>query len=272
MAQSKVQLSRIEKGYEFVAIEREQHAAKDIQPVQLIITQQRRNLFFGTSSPNLTQSRILILDNNMTVRQIRKRIFKLFRPIIEQAPDISQHVNPKGSNYNEEAIIEAEYKYFFENKNFTTDDEGFDNPLYRIQIYNNSPVTQGLFFSSVAACEFCKREHKDNCDLSVVDNKARLRDIVNRLRDRDLYLVVNWRSNPPARLDVIEKPQVAKFDFSGMNFQHSSSRVNLYDCMNFFSAEETLTGNDKWYCGKCKEHVNATKKMEVYKAPNYLII
>ena len=54
MAQSKVQLSRIEKGYEFVAIEREQHAAKDIQPVQLIITQQRKNFFFGTSNPNLT--------------------------------------------------------------------------------------------------------------------------------------------------------------------------------------------------------------------------
>jgi len=46
----------------------------------------------------------------------------------------------------------------------------------------------------------------------------------------------------------------------------------LYDCLNFFSAEETLSGNDKWYCGQCKDHVNASKKMEVYNAPEFLII
>jgi ubiquitin carboxyl-terminal hydrolase 4/11/15 len=29
---------------------------------------------------------------------------------------------------------------------------------------------------------------------------------------------------------------------------------------------------DQWYCNKCKDHVNAFKKMEVYKAPEFLII
>jgi len=36
--------------------------------------------------------------------------------------------------------------------------------------------------------------------------------------------------------------------------------------------EETLSGNDKWYCSKCKDFVTARKKMEVYKAPDYLIL
>jgi len=36
--------------------------------------------------------------------------------------------------------------------------------------------------------------------------------------------------------------------------------------------EETLNGDDKWYCGKCKDHVVASKKMEVYRAPQFLII
>jgi len=36
--------------------------------------------------------------------------------------------------------------------------------------------------------------------------------------------------------------------------------------------EETLTGDDKWYCSKCRDHVTANKKMEVWKAPEYLII
>ena len=51
-----------------------------------------------------------------------------------------------------------------------------------------------------------------------------------------------------------------------------SSNPSIYDCLNYFSMEETLTGNDKWYCSKCKDHVTAQKKMEVYKAPDYLII
>jgi ubiquitin C-terminal hydrolase len=33
-----------------------------------------------------------------------------------------------------------------------------------------------------------------------------------------------------------------------------------------------LKGADKWYCGKCKNHVVATKKMEIYSAPDYLIV
>jgi ubiquitin C-terminal hydrolase len=36
--------------------------------------------------------------------------------------------------------------------------------------------------------------------------------------------------------------------------------------------EEILKGNDKWYCGKCKQHVVATKKMEIWSCPDYLII
>ena len=36
-----------------------------------------------------------------------------------------------------------------------------------------------------------------------------------------------------------------------------SSNPSIYDCLNYFSMEETLTGNDKWYCSKCKDHVTA---------------
>jgi ubiquitin carboxyl-terminal hydrolase 4/11/15 len=42
--------------------------------------------------------------------------------------------------------------------------------------------------------------------------------------------------------------------------------------MSWFSQEETLTGNDKWYCSKCQTHQNALKKMEIFKCPEYLII
>ena len=42
--------------------------------------------------------------------------------------------------------------------------------------------------------------------------------------------------------------------------------------MTCFSQEETLAGNDQWYCKQCKEHVNAFKKMEIYKSPEFLLV
>lgn len=70
---------------------------------------------------------------------------------------------------------------------------------------------------------------------------------------------------------MIEKPTIVDHDLSG-GFKMNSSAPSIYDCLSYFMSEETLSGNDKWYCGKCKDHVTALKKMEVYRAPDYLII
>ena len=48
--------------------------------------------------------------------------------------------------------------------------------------------------------------------------------------------------------------------------------INLYDCLNLFSSEEILDGDNEWYCNQCKQHVEAVKKMDIYKSPYYLII
>ena len=57
---------------------------------------------------------------------------------------------------------------------------------------------------------------------------------------------------------MIEKPLIVSIDQTGMgSVKTSSGTVNLYDCLNYFSVEETLRGDDKWYCSKCKDHVNA---------------
>ena len=47
----------------------------------------------------------------------------------------------------------------------------------------------------------------------------------------------------------------------------SSSNISIYDCLHQFRTNESLTGDDMWYCSNCKDHVPAFKKMEVYKTP-----
>ena len=48
--------------------------------------------------------------------------------------------------------------------------------------------------------------------------------------------------------------------------------LQLYDCLEEFKKSEQLDEDNKWYCSKCKEHVQATKSLEIYKTPPVLII
>lgn len=50
------------------------------------------------------------------------------------------------------------------------------------------------------------------------------------------------------------------------------AKVPLLDCLAEFSKEEKLEGQERWFCPKCKAHVDSTKKMEVWKLPNILIV
>ena len=46
----------------------------------------------------------------------------------------------------------------------------------------------------------------------------------------------------------------------------------LSECLLDFSAEEKLSGDNVWRCEKCKENKSSKKKMEIWKAPNVLIV
>lgn len=48
--------------------------------------------------------------------------------------------------------------------------------------------------------------------------------------------------------------------------------VKLKDCFQKFSEPEKLGPNDTWYCPACKDHKQAQKKVDIYTAPDYLII
>jgi len=51
-----------------------------------------------------------------------------------------------------------------------------------------------------------------------------------------------------------------------------SGKMTLEKCLKKFCKEEQLEQGDEWYCSKCKKHVLAKKKMELYYVPKILII
>ena len=71
----------------------------------------------------------------------------------------------------------------------------------------------------------------------------------------------------------IDKTKLPKINqFSRKISFYSGNEINIYDCLNLFSSEEILEGDNEWYCNICKQHRDVNKKMEIYKSPYYLII
>jgi len=48
--------------------------------------------------------------------------------------------------------------------------------------------------------------------------------------------------------------------------------IDLFDCIKAFTKEEILSEQDPWYCNKCKDFRQASKKFDVWTLPNILII
>lgn len=65
----------------------------------------------------------------------------------------------------------AEYNAFFKSDK---DGNDIENQLYKLQLYNNVGQITGTFFNSRKKCEICDKEHKDNCDFSIVKDTAYL--------------------------------------------------------------------------------------------------
>ena len=48
--------------------------------------------------------------------------------------------------------------------------------------------------------------------------------------------------------------------------------IRIEDCLDEFTKEEKLGEEDPWYCPRCKKHQQASKKFELWKVPDILVV
>lgn len=58
----------------------------------------------------------------------------------------------------------------------------------------------------------------------------------------------------------------------GMSQAQQKKQVTLSDCLDEFTKEEELSGEDLWYCPKCKKHQRATKKFDLWRMPEIMVV
>ncbi|KAF7308282.1 hypothetical protein HMN09_00676200 [Mycena chlorophos] len=70
--------------------------------------------------------------------------------------------------------------------------------------------------------------------------------------------------------DDYEHPEFSAAMREAESKQHVG--ISLQDCLDEFTKKEQLGEDDLWYCPKCKKHQQATKKFDLWKAPDILVV
>ena len=103
--------------------------------------------------------------------------------------------------------------------------------------------------------------------------------------DRITWVCLNWNTKlqeqlcgfsggvPKKLLMKMSKLPAAGAKTSNNNFDASGKKISdIHHCLREFSKPETLDRDNLWYCSKCKEHVQATKTMQLMRLPEVLIL
>ncbi|KAI1353065.1 hypothetical protein F5Y01DRAFT_67231 [Xylaria sp. FL0043] len=70
--------------------------------------------------------------------------------------------------------------------------------------------------------------------------------------------------------DVLSDPDLERMqDARAKRRKHG---LTLDECLDEFERDEVLSEQDMWYCPRCKEHRRASKKLDLWKTPDILII
>ncbi|OVA20111.1 Ubiquitin carboxyl-terminal hydrolases family 2 [Macleaya cordata] len=112
--------------------------------------------------------------------------------------------------------------------------------------------------------------------LSLTDDKGLIRspidsDFVFR-QGQIVRVLLEWSDRERELYDVSyleDLPEVYKTGFTVKKTRQEA--ISLFSCLEAFLKEEPLGPDDMWYCPTCKEHRQATKKLDLWRLPEILV-
>lgn len=94
-------------------------------------------------------------------------------------------------------------------------------------------------------------------------------------------IVVDWSEDAYNALFVesqatwdqgVELPDAALDRAIAARARRRKHGITLDNCLDEFERQEVLSENDMWYCPRCKKHQRATKKFDLWKTPDILVV
>ncbi|KAL2945524.1 Ubiquitin carboxyl-terminal hydrolase 8 [Bienertia sinuspersici] len=87
-----------------------------------------------------------------------------------------------------------------------------------------------------------------------------------------LNVVVSWPEKKIDMYDTVRLSHLPEIFKSGFLSKRPQENVSLYRCLEAFLNEEPLGPEDMWYCPGCKQHRQASKKLDLWRLPEILVI
>ncbi|KAH7683092.1 ubiquitin carboxyl-terminal hydrolase 4/11/15 protein [Dioscorea alata] len=117
---------------------------------------------------------------------------------------------------------------------------------------------------------FLQVDDEDNAciDLSIDEEKT-----MELPLSSSFLLFINWSQNDLERYNtkyMENLPEV--FKHTPAPKRSRGEPLSLYACLDAFLREEPLVPEDMWYCPRCKEQRQASKKLDLWRLPEVLVI
>ncbi|XP_052138964.1 ubiquitin carboxyl-terminal hydrolase 8-like [Oryza glaberrima] len=87
-----------------------------------------------------------------------------------------------------------------------------------------------------------------------------------------LHVVVCWQDNGLEQYNFSSLDNLPEIYKAVLFSRRPQETCSLYACLEAFIKEEPLGPEDMWYCPGCKEHRQASKKLDLWRLPEILII
>ena len=200
------------------------------------------NEHYGCGTP-LGLSKLFIIEKS-TLKDFHVAIFKNLIEKIEQ------------SSLSEEELVDRFHNSFPSLFSDKKDD------IYMLNAYNPGRTP----------CISCLKETCYGCKIKYTDEP--LESLITRSRDPCLFLNIVCIGDKTRFSSKIIALKYEKKNIIEERAQKNEENrgLNIYDCLKSFEEVEELDDQNTIYCRKCKKHVKGTKKMDIYRLPNYLII
>ena len=252
--------------------------------------------------------RILVLNKDITCKEIHKLVFAIFEPAIRQIFGKEKEMEFKkafnnlstdmANNYNENDTyrfhINSSYPYRLRivNINKKNEKEEQKEKEKEKEIDLKKCINPNMELKEETCCLICKKENCRNCLLPY--DKQNLSKLLKeypknsnkqtvdgtyyflnanqrKLVDKncDFQLEMTWRWDYKKELfDFLN-------DFDKLNIKNSEEKkyksIPLLKCFDYFMKWENLE-NYSYKCEMCKTDKNPSKQIQIYKCPYYLII
>ena len=241
---------------------------------------------------------IMVSEKDCTMNDLRKKIYFNFRKLIlspfkqdnEDTDELSKKIfdYTKDVNIEDEPIfdlINKEYEKLFNSKGNPDDEinEQINNFINDIpfQIFLTKNIeekdTDRIYIINKNNFFDLSKEFIESLDIKSYN--VPITNLLKFMQEKEYNIEVEFNTDSNyinSKLYKLNNCITNRLTYNeieeGKESDQDSGIITLKKCFNLFSSEEKLKENDEWFCPRCKQHVLANKKMELYYTPKILII